>query len=318
MGASSSKNTQSRKFSNLLAFLCTDHLNSLIVNCRNMATLLHKHPHVPPTTFGEGAFPTCLSHMFSPRIKRQRRRQCAQQRQDAYHPTTLDTSRQLARLRAEEFTKSSPPLVNDPFAQHLVETMDVVRQNPLHPLSANTNNDENIDDEFGAAFDLAAARFVDDQVLLAASHVNTGREQGYNQVVLLGDAFCTRAFRLPWSPGTVIYLIAPAEGHERAEALLSSHTEMKARVPRGCLLRRVDCSITEETNSCAVALQRAGYRSDRLSVWALQVRLFFYFYFLFAYPLHAHTCCFAKIRSAVFQPRTVVSYYFLFVQFFQN
>ena len=31
------------------------------------------------------------------------------------------------------------------------------------------------------------------------------------QVVLLGDGFDTRAFRLPWPEGTVIFLAAPGE-----------------------------------------------------------------------------------------------------------
>jgi hypothetical protein len=42
------------------------------------------------------------------------------------------------------------------------------------------------------------------------------------QVVLLGDAFDTRPFRLAWPPGTAIYLVAPLEAHAAAEAVLAS------------------------------------------------------------------------------------------------
>jgi len=57
--------------------------------------------------------------------------------------------------------------------------------------------------------------------------------------VLLGDGFDARPFRLPWPPGTVIFLVAPPESHERAEALLAGWEGGAPRVERGCLLRRV-------------------------------------------------------------------------------
>lgn len=59
------------------------------------------------------------------------------------------------------------------------------------------------------AQDLFTARFVDDQVLAATLLVNVNRKQDYNQVVLVGDGFDTRPFRLAWPPGTVIYMVAP-------------------------------------------------------------------------------------------------------------
>lgn len=60
----------------------------------------------------------------------------------------------------------------------------------------------------------------------------------------------------------------PGEVHERVEAVLS---EAQARVPRGCLLRRVAASL-QPGASFAEALAAAGFRGDRLSVWALQAR----------------------------------------------
>ena len=94
--------------------------------------------------------------------------------------------------------------------------------------------------------------------------------QEYNQVVLVGDAFDTRPFRLPWPEGTVIFCVASAEAHRIAEAALK---EQQARVPRGCLLRRVPAELQADDSggSFAAALERAGFRGDRLSVWVLQV-----------------------------------------------
>jgi hypothetical protein len=118
--------------------------------------------------------------------------------------------------------------------------------------------------------DVLITRFIDDELLKITSMVNVNRAgQEYNQVVLIGDGMCTRAFRLPWPSGVAMYLVAPAEVHERAEAILASN---KIRAPRGCLLRRVDCNL-QNAGSCANALQQAGYRGDRVAAWAIQVRL---------------------------------------------
>ncbi len=92
-------------------------------------------------------------------------------------------------------------------------------------------------------------------------------QQEYNQVVLVGDAFDTRPFRLPWPEGTVLFCVAPAAAHAAADAALKA---AGARVPRGCLLRRVPAELADGS-SFAGALETAGFRGDRLSVWALQV-----------------------------------------------
>lgn len=63
--------------------------------------------------------------------------------------------------------------------------------------------------------------------------------------------------------------------HERAEAVLGgSGAATAVRVPRGCLLRRVPLALPATPDAPVVgfeaALAAAGYRADRLSVWALQ------------------------------------------------
>ncbi|KAL4431269.1 hypothetical protein ABPG75_006525 [Micractinium tetrahymenae] len=133
-----------------------------------------------------------------------------------------------------------------------------------------------------AAREALATRFLDEQLLKAVTIVNMERDltQEYNQVVLVGDAFDTRPFRLPWPEGTVIFCAAPAAAHAVAEAAFKAQG---AHVPRGCLLRRVPAELVELEGAAgaagaadglsaglAAALERAGFRGDRLSAWVLQ------------------------------------------------
>ncbi|KAG7672189.1 hypothetical protein Ndes2526B_g06827 [Nannochloris sp. 'desiccata'] len=203
-------------------------------------------------TFGHKS--TCL-FTFAPLAKRQRALHVQSTSSSSYQPTTLDNSRRLAYFRAQE-TLLLSPLLTDTYATPLAESFTTT-----YPPS-------DTKELAAAAFDMLSARFIDDQILLALSSVNTGRDQPYNQLVLVGDGYCTRPFRLNVPAGTIMYLVAPGEVHERAEALLAEQP-VKARVPRGCLLKRIACNLVEG-DSCGIALERAGYRADRVSVWALQ------------------------------------------------
>lgn len=174
---------------------------------------------------------------------------------DAHTP--LSNSQGLVALRAWDYT-ASDGLLNDKFAATLLRGL----QGPDSSVGGAVQGLPE-----SAAYDIATAYFIDTCIFHATNMVNVGRKGlEYNQVVLIGDGFCTRPFRLPWPPGTIFYIVAPSEVHERAEAILSAE---KIRVPRGCLVRRVDCDIIAG-KSCRDALMSAGYRSDRLSVWALQ------------------------------------------------
>ncbi len=129
-----------------------------------------------------------------------------------------------------------------------------------------------------AAHDILATKFLDDMALQAVGLVNMDLGQEYRQVVLFGDGMDTRPYRLPWPAGTVIYMVAPAEVHDRAEAVLE---QRDARALRGCLVKRVRvdlkswlCAPAGQPMTLATALlplERAGFRGDRLSVWVLQV-----------------------------------------------
>mmetsp|Transcript_4913 Transcript_4913/g.14241 ORF Transcript_4913/g.14241 Transcript_4913/m.14241 type:complete len:357 (-) Transcript_4913:2717-3787(-) len=141
-----------------------------------------------------------------------------------------------------------------------------------HPMGAVDDSHEPRDHDWVTrSFDLLATKFVDESVLNVASMVNMNREQEYSQIVLIGDGTCTRFCRLPWPQGTVIFLVAPAEVHERAEAIIETCGE-KAVAPRGCLLRRVDCDLSgdQAPNGLVAALEAKGFRGNRLSVFGLQ------------------------------------------------
>ncbi|KAG2437414.1 hypothetical protein HXX76_006066 [Chlamydomonas incerta] len=74
------------------------------------------------------------------------------------------------------------------------------------------------------ATDVIATAYTDELLLRAVglTAVNDITEGDYRQVVLLGDALDTRPYRLPWPPGTALYLVAPREAHAVAEAALAS------------------------------------------------------------------------------------------------
>lgn len=83
------------------------------------------------------------------------------------------------------------------------------------------------------------------------------------QVVLLGDGFDTRPFRLAWPPGTLLFSVAPAEVHEQAEALLAG-SQPPAHVQRGCLLRRVNMNLKPAVAAAATAAaDTAAAKADR-------------------------------------------------------
>lgn len=82
------------------------------------------------------------------------------------------------------------------------------------------------------------------------------------QVVLLGDGFDTRPFRLMWPPGILLFSVAPAEVHEQAEARLAAATP-PAHVQRGCLLRRVNMNLKPAVAAAATAAaEAAAAKSD--------------------------------------------------------
>lgn len=183
-------------------------------------------------------------------------RQCSMRLRTAAYSsgdTILERSFNLARMRRDA---TEDTMMADTYAALFAE--HVPSRIP------EGNNPDGIVHE---SFDFISTKFIDDSVLNITSMVNMNREQEYSQVVLIGDGTCTRFCRLPWPAGTVIYLVAPGEVHERAEAILR---DTKAQAPRGCLLRRVSCDFTRRDSELSGALKEKGFRGDRVSVWGLQ------------------------------------------------
>ena len=173
----------------------------------------------------------------------------------AVSETYLAKAGRLAWLRAEKSHTSTFDLFNDVYASELGSAVALDRDVLQEPLG------------YGDAFDIIAAKFMDDALIKATAMININRDQEYRQVVLIGDGMCTRYCRLPWPAGTIIYCVAPAEVHERAEAILKSSG---AKAPRGCLFRRISYDFENEKSSLLDILQVHGFRGDRLAVWALQ------------------------------------------------
>uniref|UniRef100_A0A7S0WRI5 S-adenosyl-L-methionine-dependent methyltransferase n=1 Tax=Chlamydomonas leiostraca TaxID=1034604 RepID=A0A7S0WRI5_9CHLO len=208
-------------------------------------------------------------------------------------PSAIDISLRIARARLAETEAASQqsiqPLFIDPYAEALVKGSQ-----PSSSTSTAT-----------LLMDALATRYLDELLLtaLAATNVNTINKGDYRQVVLVGDGFDTRPYRLPWPEGTIIFLVAPAESHQAAEAVIKA---AGAHVPRSCLLRRVNAPLQQETTSAGsngststantagasnaagssgdsgqqeeqdpfvsfmTNLERAGFQGSKLSVWVLQ------------------------------------------------
>lgn len=92
----------------------------------------------------------------------------------------------------------------------------------------------------------------------------------YRQVVLVGDASDTRAYRLPWPTGTCIYHVASKEGHEWAEGAAKA---AGLHVKRGCLLKRVAVDLAGSESGWCDKLISAGLQPDKVAVFAIQVTI---------------------------------------------
>jgi len=243
-------------------------------------------------------------------------------------PRALEAAAQLAASRLAE-SRRPDALFNDPFAELLARAdgqagaaggasdESVTTAGTLATTTATAAATTTATAAAAAALlDAVATRYLDECLLNAAAATSVtrmARGEDYRQVVLLGDGGDCRPFRLPWPEGTILFSVAPAEVHERAEALLqqqqvpprqpdggeaSPPPPPPARVPRGCLLRRVDLDVSALRRAEAEAdapaddasaadaapaaaaaagstlfldaLARAGFRGDRLSVWGLQ------------------------------------------------
>ena len=192
-----------------------------------------------------------------------------------------------------------PELVNDPFASLLAEAAGLKNKEEEEREEERAEPPPSAPPR--AAFAAAAAAFADATLLRATGLVNLeAASQGaeYRQVVLLGPGLDSRAQRLEWPAGTVLFECCSADAHAVAAAALASDRARElaakaaeaekaekegafssfngSKAPRGRLLRRVVCDVSSEKGreSLGESLFAAGFRAERLSVWCVSAGAF--------------------------------------------
>jgi methyltransferase (TIGR00027 family) len=164
------------------------------------------------------------------------------------------TATMVAAARAQA-TSSPNPLINDPFARPLVEAVgiDVFTRLARGELSAADIDD---DPAHGARRmpDSMAARtkFFDDFFLEA-----TGA--GIRQAVILASGLDSRAYRLPWPNGTVVYEIDQPQVIEFKTATLAG---LGAEPTANRKTVAIDLR-----NDWPTALRQAGFDPDQPTAW---------------------------------------------------
>jgi methyltransferase (TIGR00027 family) len=93
------------------------------------------------------------------------------------------------------------------------------------------------------------------------------REEAITQVVLMAAGLDTRAYRLAWPEGTIIFeLDQPAVLQEKEQALQSANAQAL------CTRRTIELDLTGPWKE---ALVKAGFNSSQPSVWLLEGFLFY-------------------------------------------
>uniref|UniRef100_A0A7S3VHH3 Uncharacterized protein n=1 Tax=Dunaliella tertiolecta TaxID=3047 RepID=A0A7S3VHH3_DUNTE len=175
----------------------------------------------------------------------------------------------LAQARLHESARPDALLL-DPYAAALCAQQHQSSSDTAHPFPSPLASPCQ---QQQSAQDIISTKYIDDtlDVAMASTSMNTINKGDYQQVVLLGDALDTRPFRTLWPQGTMFFLVAPAEAHKAADKVLK---EQGARVPSGCLLRRVSADLSKaQVDGDPVflpQLESAGFQGSNLSVWAIQ------------------------------------------------
>jgi methyltransferase (TIGR00027 family) len=168
---------------------------------------------------------------------------------------TLGVTATMAATARAVATRNGDPLMNDPFAEPLVHAMGnafltrLVR-GELAPMD--------IDDDAGRGVQrmvramAVRTRYFDEYVTEAA-------RAGVGQVVILASGLDSRAYRLPWPPGTTVFEIdRPQVVWFKTVAL----AELGVRPTARSRLLAVD-----PRRDWPAVLRRAGLRTDRPTAW---------------------------------------------------
>ncbi|MFC9481192.1 class I SAM-dependent methyltransferase [Streptomyces griseus] len=165
----------------------------------------------------------------------------------------------VAAARAIE-THRPDSLARDAYAEHFVRAAPASTGWPVHPREVPDGDTNPLWGRFARYFGLRT-RVLDD-FLLRSAHAGNAR-----QVVLLGAGLDSRAFRLDWPPGCVVFEI------DREEVLAFKHQVLgglsavskAARVPVPMDLR----------DDWAGALPGAGFDPAAPSIWLVEGLLFY-------------------------------------------
>jgi methyltransferase (TIGR00027 family) len=164
------------------------------------------------------------------------------------------TATMVAAARAQA-TKRPTPLINDPFAQPLVEAVGI---DVFARLARGELNPADIDDDpkHGARrmTDNLAARtkFFDDFFLDAAA-------AGIRQAVILASGLDSRAYRLPWPAGTTVYEIDQPQVIEFKTVTLAGLGAKPTAEHRTVAI--------DLRQDWPAALREAGFDADQPTAW---------------------------------------------------
>ncbi|NEA40166.1 SAM-dependent methyltransferase [Streptomyces sp. SID11385] len=165
----------------------------------------------------------------------------------------------VAAARAIE-THRPDALARDPYAEHFVRAAGGCADWPLHPDDVPGGEADPLWGRLGRYFALRT-RVLDD-------HLGHAAHSGERQVVLLGAGLDTRALRLPWPEGTVVYEI------DQAPVLAFKQRVLDALPPvPGAAERRVLAADVRE--DWAGPLKEAGFDPSQRTAW-LAEGLFLY------------------------------------------
>lgn len=158
------------------------------------------------------------------------------------------TALSVARARAAESARPHP-LFTDPYAEYFVEA--AIRAGWQSSFAAEALADNRYMQTM-TAYIAARTKYFDDFFITAGAH-------GIDQVVILAAGLDTRAWRLPWISGTVVYELDLPKVLEFKDEVLHAH---RAAPAAGYVAVPVDLR-----HDWPAVLRHSGFDPDRPTAW---------------------------------------------------